>query len=289
MIDSSELKDVIGLGVAGNFAGHLEQAGEASDFVGVEVKEAQAPKGIFPFYVPPGDGTSKSFLHTFPIASDRIQMEDPDDTLQIEPEVALLCRLEYEGEGADKRVVRVVPERFGAHNDCSIRREGAPKISHKKNWGPNSKGTSNALLPIDRFAPGGVLDHYRLVSYLERDGLHLYGVDSAVSSYSYFHEKLLDWLVEKMNTQQDAGPLESIRDWLAVAAHPERALISIGATRYTEFGETTFLEPGDRSIVVVYDANRHDEATIREIATPAEAQADELAEQGISVLSQWIV
>jgi len=293
MIESSELKDVIGLGVAGNFAGHLEQAGEASDFVGVEVAEAQAPKGIFPFYVPRGEASSKSFLHTFPIASDRIQMEDPDDTLQIEPEVALLCRLFYEEggeeEGEGKRVVRIVPERFGAHNDCSIRREGAPKISHKKNWGPNSKGTSNALLPIDRFEKGGVLDHYRLVSYLERDGLHLYGVDSAVSSYSYFHQKLLDWIVEKMNTQQDAGPLESIRDWLAIAAHPERALISIGATRYTDYGETTFLEPGDRSIVVVYDARRHDEAAIREIATPADAQADALAEQGISVLSQWIV
>ncbi|MFA7258063.1 MAG: DUF5718 family protein, partial [Aeromonas bestiarum] len=42
----------IGLGVAGNFAGHLEQAGEASDFVAVVVRDTSAPKALFPFYVP---------------------------------------------------------------------------------------------------------------------------------------------------------------------------------------------------------------------------------------------
>ncbi|MBT6492303.1 MAG: hypothetical protein HOK97_21210, partial [Deltaproteobacteria bacterium] len=42
----------IGFGVAGNFTGHLEQAGEASDFLDVKVSEAAAPKGIFPFYIP---------------------------------------------------------------------------------------------------------------------------------------------------------------------------------------------------------------------------------------------
>lgn len=39
----------IGLGVAGNFAGHLEQAGEASDFVAVVVRDTTAPKALFPF------------------------------------------------------------------------------------------------------------------------------------------------------------------------------------------------------------------------------------------------
>ena len=39
-------RSVIGLGVAGNFAGHLEQAGEARDFVAVKVKDAKAPKAL---------------------------------------------------------------------------------------------------------------------------------------------------------------------------------------------------------------------------------------------------
>ena len=74
--------DVIGLGVAGNFAGHLEQAGEASDFVDVVVEDAAAPKGIFPFYVP---GSGPHFLHTNPVSSSEIRLGSDDEKHQIEP------------------------------------------------------------------------------------------------------------------------------------------------------------------------------------------------------------
>ena len=60
-------QQVIGLGVAGNFAGHLEQAGEARDFVAVKVKDAIAPKAIFPFYLP---GVADHFLGTYPLSHD---------------------------------------------------------------------------------------------------------------------------------------------------------------------------------------------------------------------------
>ena len=46
------LQGMLGFGVAGNFTGHLEQAGESGDFIGVETDEECAPKGIFPFYLP---------------------------------------------------------------------------------------------------------------------------------------------------------------------------------------------------------------------------------------------
>ena len=39
-------------GVAGNFTGHLEQAGEASDFKNVKTLEQNAPKAIFPTFLP---------------------------------------------------------------------------------------------------------------------------------------------------------------------------------------------------------------------------------------------
>lgn len=39
----------IGLGVAGNFTGHLEQAGEDRDFVKIQTSEVHQPKAIFPF------------------------------------------------------------------------------------------------------------------------------------------------------------------------------------------------------------------------------------------------
>ena len=270
---------VIGLGVAGNFTGHLEQAGEADDFKDLVIEDATAPKGVFPFYVP-GDGDH--FLHTFPVSSDRIRLGSDDENHQIEPEVSLLCDLEYDGD----RVVGVKPLRAMAHNDCSIRREGAKKISEKKNWGAETKGTSAQSIEIDRFEEGGVLDHCRIASFLLRDGaLHDYGVDSPASNYSYMYERLLDWLVGKLNDQVDEGPLENISEWLAVAGRPARALVSIGATRYTDFGEKTFLARGDQAIVALYDAERFDLEAIRSIAR---GDVDAPGE-GLSLLRQDVV
>lgn len=274
-----DLRSVIGLGVAGNFAGHLEQAGEASDFVDVVVDDASAPKGIFPFYVP---GAVEHFLGVFPMSESRIERPSPDDKLQIEPEVGLLCELEYR----ERRVVRVLPRQFAAHNDCSIRRPGARKISEKKNWGPCSKGSAARRIDLDHLGPGGLLDGYRLACFLERDDeLNEYGVDSPVSSYSYFGQQLLDWLVERINVQTDEGPLESISDWLLRAGHPRHALISIGATRYTPYGEQTFLEPGDRAIVAVYEASRYDEEALRALVVREDAEQAE----GASILRQIVV
>ena len=47
-----DLQNMATFGVAGNFTGHLEQAGEAKDFVNVKTKEANAPKAVFPTYIP---------------------------------------------------------------------------------------------------------------------------------------------------------------------------------------------------------------------------------------------
>ena len=139
----------IGLGVAGNFAGHLEQAGEAADFVAVKVDDKVAPKALFPFYVPDHPGQ----LGVFPLSGEAILLPEAavsgDEKVQIEPEVALWCELEYAGE----QVVAIHPKAFGAYNDCSIRRPNARKISEKKNWGEQSKGLAPKLRPLTHFAP----------------------------------------------------------------------------------------------------------------------------------------
>lgn len=272
-------KNVIGLGVAGNFTGHLEQAGEASDFKDLVIEDPNAPKGVFPFYVP-ADGDH--FLHTFPISADRVRLGSDDENHQPEPEIALLCDLEWHGD----RVTSVTPRQAMAHNDCSIRREGAKKISEKKNWGADTKGTSAQSIEIDQFSKGGILDRCRIASFLKRNGkVAAYGVDSSAASYSYMYDQLLAWLVVKLNDQVDEGPLENISEWLAVAGRPAQALISIGATRYTEYGETTFLERGDQVIVAVYDETRFDETAIRILAESNDAAAS----QGISLLRQDVL
>lgn len=273
----------IGLGVAGNFTGHLEQAGEASDFKNLKIEDDRAPKGVFPFFVPvAGSRTASHFLHRYPISSHQIRLASDDENHQIESEVSLLCELGYDGDS----VIEIIPRQAMAHNDCSIRRQGAKKISEKKNWGPASKGTANYGISIDRFEAGGNLDHFRIASYLLRnEELHEHGVNSAVASYSYMYGELIDWLINKLNQQKDEGPLENISNWLAIAGRPSQALISIGATRYTDFGENSFLERGDESIVVVYDDRQFDEASIRQLAKSG-AQS---ATPGLSLLRQEVV
>ncbi|MSW50908.1 MAG: hypothetical protein F2817_08485 [Actinobacteria bacterium] len=246
--DLEALRGAFGFGVAGNFAGHLEQAGEAADFVGVDAS-AGAPKGIFPFYVPGGD----TFLGTFPLSTEATAppVQDEPANLQLEPEVGVLLRVVYAGDGT---VEALEPFALGAFNDCSIRRPGATKISEKKNWGPASKGVAPELFAVEDLDPQGATGELRLASFLRRDGAtHAYGVDSPVPGYSYYGAQLVDWMVDRLAHQQggDGTPLEPVGELLR-AARPELVLVGIGATRYTEYGETTFLREGDVSFVVVY-------------------------------------
>lgn len=252
MIDIAldDMRSWFGFGVAGNFAGHLEQAGEAVDFVNV-ASTGTAPKGIFPWYAPGTD----SFLADFPLSNDVIVLPSHSDgplNLQIEPEVGLACHVVWEGD----TVVTLQPFALGAFNDCSIRRPGAPKISYKKNWGPSSKGVSGTFFEISDLTPDGPTATLRLVCYLRSDGEeHAYGVDSPLIGYSYYGEVLLDWIVERLANQKGSPdtPLEDVGALMVASGHPETVLIGIGATRYTPLGESTYLKSGDQAVVRVYD------------------------------------
>ena len=250
----------------------------------VAVKEVTQPKAIFPFYLP---NINSGLLATYPLSSTNITPPNDADNLQIEPEVALVCDVIYSIDVNDghQTVSALIPRQFGAYNDCSIRKPHAKKISEKKNWGANSKGISDHLITIDHFSVGGVLDSYRIASFHCRDGeIHRYGEDSAVIGYSYFHNTLLDWIIERMNHQQDVGPTENIAELLAQSQYPTQAVISIGATRYTPYGETHFLQTGDTSIVVVYDGNRYNAEEIMQMASTHDLANSE----GLSVLIQQV-
>jgi hypothetical protein len=237
-------EDTLCLGVAGNFARHLEQAGELKDFENVEVEEEGAPKGIFPFYLPKSD----SFLNTYPLSNKELVLRG-NVTAQVEPEVGIYCEVIYEND----HVIDLIPLKFGAVNDCTIRKEGATKISQKKNWGEASKGASRTWIDIDKFENGGVMDGYRLASFVKRDSvIYPYGEDSPLLGYSYFYGKLKRWLIEKINTQADQDPLENMSAILKENDQPRKVLISIGATAYADFGEKNFLQSGDKIYVVVY-------------------------------------
>lgn len=270
--------DFVGLGVAGNFALHLEQAGESADFKDVLTEDPNGPKGMFPFYMPGSAGQ----IGIYPISSDTIMLPHEECNVQPEPEVALICDLSYDGDG---NVTNIEPKFFGAYNDCSLRKEGAAKISHKKNWGEASKGLSDTLIPLDTFEKGGVMGTYRIASFLRRDGsLFRYGEDVELPGYSYFYGKLLEWMKNQINTQTDFGPLEPIGAYLKAAGLPRKAIISIGATRYTHFGETNFLKEGDEVIVVVYDNAKYCTNPILSMANRGALQGE-----GISALVQKVI
>ena len=277
-----DLRTAATFGVAGNFTGHLEQAGEAADFTKVKTAEANAPKALFPTYLPGNPGSPvPAFLTVFPFDEYRIIFPKGEQKLQIEPECAIVCKAVWE----DGKLLELKPFLFGASNDCSIRKQGAKKKKKKKNWGASSKGFATNQLKIDKFEKGGIMDRYRIASFLVRDGVaHPYGEDSAVRDYSYFYDKLLNWCIDKINNQPNEGPAEEIGKYLNAASCPRTIMISVGATRYTEYGEHNFLQSGDRSVVVVYPEDKYSQSEIIH-----RAQTDNLEEEDISVLNQEVV
>ena len=279
--------DIPCFGVAGNFTGHLEQAGEAADFKNVKTLEQNAPKAIFPTFLPKKSSNLASdvsvipeFLTIFPFDPKRIIFPKGEEKLQIEPECAIIFNATWE----DDTLASLTPVRFGASNDCSIRKQGAKKISEKKNWGVCTKGFSENQISADGFEKGCKLDDYRIASFLIRNGeVHDYGENSAVRDYSYIYKKLTDWMLEKFNHQQNEGPAEDIHSYLVAAGRPQKIMVSIGATRYTVWGESNFLQNGDKAVVVVYPESKYTTEDIKKMA-----ETGDFSDRSISALIQTV-
>ena len=272
--------DIPCFGVAGNFTGHLEQAGEAIDFKNIKTAEVNAPKAIFPTYIPAAS-VVPPFLTVYPFNSQKILFPKGEEKLQIEPECAVIFDAVWEGD----TLTALTPVSFGASNDCSIRKQGAKKISEKKNWGPCSKGFSNNQIAADGFDNGCIFDNYRIASFLIRnEKVYAYGENSAIRDYSYIYKKLTDWMLEKFNGQKDEGPAEDIHSYLIAAGRPGQIMVSIGATRYTEWGETNFLQNNDKAVVVVYPEKKYTPDQILKMV-----EAGDFMDNEVSALIQTVV
>ena len=280
--------DIPCFGVAGNFTGHLEQAGEAVDFKNIQTAEQNAPKAIFPTFIPMKKSAVQTeapgvpdFLSTYPFNFQKIIFPKGEVKLQIEPECAVIFDAVWEGDA----LTSLKPVCFGASNDCSIRKQGAKKISEKKNWGPCSKGFSDNQITADGFEKGCILDDYRIASFLIRDDkVYAYGENSAVRDYSYIYKKLTDWMLEKFNSQKEEGPAEDIHSYLVAAGRPSQIMVSIGATRYTDWGENNFLQNNDKAVVVVYPESKYTPEQIFKMA-----EAEDFSDSSISALVQTVV
>ena len=133
MTNFFDISNIPCFGVAGNFTGHLEQAGEAVDFKNIKTNDQNAPKAIFPTFIPMGktagqkdssvmENTSPvsvlpAFLTVYPFNSQKIIFPKNEIKLQIEPECAIIFNASWQGE----KLISLTPICFGASNDCSIR------------------------------------------------------------------------------------------------------------------------------------------------------------------------
>lgn len=283
-----DTKDIPCFGVAGNFTGHLEQAGEAVDFKNIKTKDQNAPKAIFPTFIPLNTNTIQKdnssipdFLTIYPFNSEKIIFPKGEIKLQIEPECAIIFNASWEGD----TLTSLKAISFGASNDCSIRKQGAKKISEKKNWGPSSKGFTDNQIAADGFEKGCILDDYRIASFLIRDNkVYAYGENSAVRDYSYIYKTLTDWMLEKFNKQMDEGPAEDIHSYLLAAGRPKQIMVSIGATRYTEWGENNFLQNNDKALVLLYPESKYTPEDIFKMA-----ERGDFSDPSISALVQTVV
>lgn len=281
-----DLENMLGLGLAGNFANHLEQAGESNDFACIIGDDENAPKGIFPFFVP----NANSYLGRFCFNNNKVIL--PSDTslkVQAEAEMGLVCEIIY---NENRFVHTIIPTHFMAFNDASVRNDkNATKLSQKKNFSLGSKGFSanKIAIPHRDFTPGGICDNYSIVSFINSNGvLEEYGELSRLDSYSYFYERLTHWLVKHLNTQKNFGVLESMPDILREANYPKRALIAVGATRYTPKNEHRFLQEGDSVSIIIFNHNKYNFEFITNLAVKGESAP--LGENNdILILTQKVV
>lgn len=91
-------------------------------------------------------------------------------------------------------------------------------------------------------------------------------------------------MLEKFNSQKDEGPAENIHSYLIAAGRPEKFMVSIGATRYTQWGEKNFLQNNDKALVVVYPKSKYSPEEIFNMA-----QTEDFSDPAISALVQTVV
>ncbi|MCF7363815.1 DUF5718 family protein [Vibrio sp. A1-b2] len=256
---------IFGIGIAGNFAGHLQQTGEEKGLQGSV--DTQSPQALFPFYVA---GASDAYLNVNPYSFDVLMLPtNPSAKVQMEPEIALIAKVKYLGTS----VLGFEAEGMTLFNDATHRNAVVDKLAQKKNWGAASKGIASKVIPLADFSKNSDLDKYRFCSFLGRnEQWNLCCNDVSLGDYSYSYEQLIAWLVSQSNAQKNEGALHSIQELLGQAGYPERILISLGSSRYTPFGECHQLGAKDKVCAVLYDSTRIDVDEIQSFVERGEVQ-----------------
>lgn len=247
-VDLSSNDDLV-LGIAGNSPGYLIQTGEIKAFTENQL-EQNGPKALFPIYVKGHD----SFLGISPFCQSQLRLPASlDAVIQMEPELAVRFEVEYSGDG---KISELRPIALTLINDATHRNRVVSKLSEKKNWGPQSKGALQQQIDIDSLQVDGI-EHFRICGFLGRNGKWVQcSEDVSVSQYTVFYQALCDWIVQRIAQQRDEFALNDIDQLLEQAKHPSSIAVAIGAPSYTQECCEHQLQPGDETVVCLYD-QRH--------------------------------
>lgn len=90
-------------------------------------------------------------------------------------------------------------------------------------------------------------------------------------------------MLDKFNNQEDMGPAQNIYSFLLESNKPEKIMISIGATRYSKWGQENFLQKGDQALVILYPQSLY---TAKDISKALEENKLDLP--ATSILSQTV-
>ncbi|MFA0088689.1 DUF5718 family protein [Vibrio sp. 10N.261.51.F12] len=256
-----------GFGIAGNTAGHLNQTGEGDALA--NATQEDKPRALFPIYVPDASG---AYLAINPYSSSRLELpSDKGAKVQMEPELVVRFAVDYDSSrNAGKTVCALSPVSMSVMNDATYRNRQVSKLAEKKNWGPASKGLAASAMEVGDFSASGELEHWRLCGFHCRaDEWQLCGKDTAITEYTFFYAQLTSWIQRAIitqnvrNTQNTVSAsrnyevaLHNIHDLLQGAGSPPEILVSVGAVRYTPYGETHVLADNDKTAVILYDSRK---------------------------------
>lgn len=231
------------LGIAGNSPGYLSQTGEINALE--KQADAHLPRALFPIFAE-GEG----FLGEFPFSDSQLKLPNESSAkVQMEPELAVKLSLEY---GTQGEVIKTEAKALCLINDATYRNKSISKLAQKKNWGGASKGLSSGEIALGSFSEQESLSHLRLCGFHKQHGhWYLCSQDVAVTDYHLFYEPLLEWIKQRINTQQDNGALHCIKTLLA--DKPPEITLAIGAPCYTQQGESHQLNAEDETLVIAYD------------------------------------
>jgi hypothetical protein len=229
------MKNTVHIGIIGNFKGHLNGA--------ENVEEYDLPNGIFVINNDVEDTITEGREIKYPAQGCK---------LDIEPEFVIRYQIQY----VDGSISGLTPLALTIGNDFTIRDlSGSNKISERKSWGSRSKGINSLWWDVPAKINLTDMDHIKLVSYIERDGL-FYRTTPIVDSSDtkVFGLSLVDWIIDRVKHQSNVALYEEIFPVLARENFPEELVLYTGAPNYTEWGEANFLQLGDIVHVAAYDS-----------------------------------